>query len=558
VVGPRSPPAAASRSRGHVTEPAVAVPGGSRRLLRSSAVVGVGTALSRVTGFGRVAAIAYALGATQVTGVYAYANETPNILYELLLGGILTATLLPLFVRQFEQRDDEATNAIATVAVVALLAATVIGVVLAPWIVRVYTLQVHGPTQDQQRELATAWLRCFMPQIFFYGVTAIATGLLNARRRFAAAAFAPILNNLVVISLFLALPRITDEPITVGRALDDIGLLLFIGLGTTAGIAAMALALWPALVRAGVRLRPVFAWRHAAVRTMLRLSGWTVGYVIANQIALWVVLVLANGKASGPFVYLSAYAFFQLPHGLFAVSITTAIQPELASAYVSDNRVGLRYRFARGLRLIVTLMVPAAAFYVALSQPIVAALLQRGAFDATATARVADTLLCFAVGLPAFSIYLYTLRGFYAMQDTRTPFVVNCFENALNIAAALVLYPMMGIPGLALAFSLAYTISAVLALVVMDHRLHALRGRQIGSTTARVLTVAAIVAGVTWGIAEQLGYDTPRAALVASMVAGPVGLVVGIAGLWVLRVHELGELRDAFRRGAGRDAVVSP
>lgn len=531
--------------------------GGSRRLLRSSAVVGVGTALSRLTGFGRVAAIAYALGATKVSGVYAYANETPNILYELLLGGILTATLLPLFVRHFHEHDEEATNAVVTVATVALLGATVLGILLAPIIVRLYTLQVTGPTADQQRELATAWLRCFMPQILFYGLTAIATGLLNARRRFAAAAFAPILNNLVVIAIFLSLPRLVSGPITVERVLDDPQLLLWIGLGTTAGIAAMALALWPAVVRARVHLRPLFAWRHAAVRTMFRLSGWTVGYVIANQIALWVVLVLANGKSSGAFVYLSAYAFFQLPHGLFAVSITTAIQPELASAFVGGNLAGLRYRFARGFRLIVTLMVPAAALYVGLTQPIVAALLQRGAFDAADTQRVADVLLAFAVGLPFFSTYLYIQRGFYAMQDTRTPFLVNCFENAVNIVLALLLFDALGIPGLALSFSIAYAVASLVSLAIMSRRLGGLRGRQLGSTFARVIVVGAAVAGTTWVVARALGYATPTEAIAACVVAGTAGLVVAVAGLWAMRVHEYQDLRDAFRRGAGRGAVVS-
>ncbi len=539
-----------------MTAPAAAS-GGSRQLLRSSAVVGVGTALSRLTGFGRVAAIAYALGATKVSGVYAFANETPNILYELLLGGILTATLLPLFVRHHQDHDEEATNAVVTVAAVALIGATVLGIVLAPVIVRLYTIQVDGPSADTQRELATSWLRCFMPQIFFYGLTAIATGLLNARRRFAAAAFAPILNNVVVIAIFLSLPRLVSGPITLDRVLDDPQLMLWIGLGTTAGVAAMALALWPAIVRAGVHLRPVFAWRHAAVRTMVRLSGWTVGYVIANQIALWVVLVLANGKSSGAFIYLSAYAFFQLPHGLFAVSITTAIQPELATAYVADNILGLRYRFARGLRLIITLMAPAAALYVGLAQPIVAALLQRGAFDATDTARVADTLLAFAVGLPAFSVYLYIQRGFYAMQDTRTPFLVNCFENAVNIAGALVLFPLMGLPGLALSFSIAYTVAALTSLGIMSRRLGGLRGRQVGSTFARVLVVAAVVAAVTYAIADRLGSATPSEAIVTCVVAGTVGLVVAMVGLRAMRVPEYHDLRDAFRRGAGRGAIVS-
>jgi putative peptidoglycan lipid II flippase len=540
-----------------VTDPSPARPSGSSRLLRSSAVVGVGTALSRITGFGRVAAIAYALGASTVAGVYAYANETPNIVYELLLGGILTATLLPLFVRSLVDDDEEATNAIVSVAAVGLLALVVLGVVIAPWIVKIYTLRVDAPNADEQRELATAWLRCFMPQIFFYGMTALATSMLNARRRFAAAAFAPILNNVVVIAMFLSLPRLVDGPITVDRVLDDTQLLLYIGFGTTAGIAAMALALWPALRHAGVHLKPLFAWRHAAVRTMFRLSGWTVGYVVVNQIALWVVLVLANEKSAGAFVYLSAYAFFQLPHGLFAVSITTAIQPELAAAHVADSVTGFRYRYARGLRLILTLMIPAAALYLGLAQPLVAALLQRGAFDAGDSERVADTLLGFAVGLPAFSTYLYSMRAFYAMQDTRTPFVINCLQNTLNIVGALVLFPELGLPGLSLAFSLAYVIAALVALGVIGSRLGGLRGRQVGSTFARVTVVGVTMGVLTWLVADQLGYSSPTEAIMTTVVGGLVGLAVGVLGLWLMRVREFAELRDAFRPAA-REATVTP
>ena len=234
------------------------------RLVRASATVAVGTALSRVTGFARVAAIAYALGVSTLAGTYAYANETPNIVYELLLGGILTATLVPLFVQQFERHNEAATSAMVTVSVVALVVITALGVLLAPWIVDLYTIRVHGPTRAEQQELATTLLRCFMPQMLFYGLTALATALLNARRRFAAAAFAPVLNNLVVIAIFIALPRLASGPLTFDRVRKDAGLVLLLGLGTTAGIAAMALALWPALRRAGIRLRFRFSPRDAA------------------------------------------------------------------------------------------------------------------------------------------------------------------------------------------------------------------------------------------------------------------------------------------------------
>ena len=527
------------------------------RLLRSSAVVGVGTALSRITGFVRVAAIAYALGVSTLAGVYSYANETPNIVFELLLGGVLTATLVPLFVKHLEDRDDDATSAVCTVAVVALVVITILGELLAPWIVHLYTLRVRGGNVEAQRELATAFLRCFMPQMFFYGVTALATAMLQARRRFAAAAFAPIVNNIVVIALFVSLPQFVARPITVNRVLDDPALLLFIGLGTTAGIVAMAVVLWPALRRAGVHLRFLFAWRHAAVRTMLRLSGWTVGYVIANQIALWVVLVLANGKRGGPFVYLSVYAFFQLPHGLFAVSIMTTVQPELASAFARSDWPALRHRFARGMRLILAVVIPAAALYVGLARPMVVALLQRGAFSAHDAALVADTVVAFAVGLPAFSVYLYTLRGYYSLRDTRTPFLLNCLENAVNIGLALALYPVLGIRGLAFAFSAAYTIAVVVTLAAFGRRIGGLRGRAVGTTSARVVVVGVAVGAATWGVSRFIGWSSPGTAILATLVGAVVGLAVALAGLAILRVDELHDVIALVRHRSRARQVAS-
>lgn len=529
----------------------------TRSLVQSSAVVGIGTALSRLTGFLRVAAIAYALGITTLAGVYSYANETPNIVYELLLGGVLTATLVPQFVKHFHDDDDDATSAVVSIAMLALLAISVLGVVLAPFIVDVYTLRVSGPGRAAQQELATNLLRLFMPQMLFYGITALATSLLQARRRFAAAAFAPILNNVVVITMFLALPRVINGRLTVDRVNDDSGLLLLLGLGTTAGIAAMGLALLPALRAARIHLRFVPSIRHAAVRTMLRLSGWTVGYVIANQVALWVVLVLANGEKGGAFAYLSAYAFFQLPYGLFSVSVMTAVAPDLAAAGTRGDAPAMRHRFARSLRLTLAVIVPAAAVYVALARPIVVALLQRGAFSASDAALVSDTLIAFAAGLPFFSTYLFALRAFYALSDTRTPFFLNSIENAINIGLALALFGRFGIPGLAAAFSGAYALAAILTLAVLSKRLGGLQGRGIGTTGGRILAVSAVGALAARAVADQLEWSSSGRAVASVALGLVVAAILVVAGLWAARVEEVRELVLLFRR-RGRAPLVAP
>ncbi|MFI5046843.1 MAG: murein biosynthesis integral membrane protein MurJ [Acidimicrobiia bacterium] len=520
-------------------------------VLRSSAVVALGTALSRVTGFVRIAAIAYALGAATLAGTYSYANESPNVVYELLLGGVLTATLVPLFVRHFEAGDDDAASAICTVTMLVLLGVTIIGIVAAPWIVDLYTLRVGGATADTQRELATTLLRWFMPQMFFYGIVTLATAMLNARRRFAAAAFAPMLNNLVVIAVFLALPRVADGDLTVRSVAGDPALIVLMGLGTTAGIVAMALALLPALHLAGVRLRFLPALHHAAVRTMLRLSGWTVGYVIANQVALLVVTILAAGTPGGPFVYVSAYAFFQLPHGLFAVSFMTTFAPELASAASRGDIGTLREQLSRGMRLTTVAIVPAAALYLGLARPIIVTLLQRGAFDAADAIRVADTLAAFAVGLLPFSIYLFALRAFTSRLDTFTPFWLNCVENAVNIALAFSLYAWLGVPGLALAFSIAYLVAAVLTLVVLHQRLHGIDGARLASTTGRVLIAGAAVAGTTWLVADTFGTSSTGAAVLATALGLMVGGAVYVGFLALLRVEELKMLLSLVARRGG-------
>ncbi len=529
---------------------------GSRRLLRSSAIVGLGTSASRITGYARVAAIAYALGGSALAGTYAYASQTPSMLYELLLGGVLTATLVPLFVRYVERRDEDAASAIFTISALALIVVTAIGVLIAPWIVRLFTLRVDGAERAAQQEVATTLLRLFMPMVLFYGMIALATALLHAHRKFAAAAIAPVLNNLVVIAVFLAIPRLYDgSELRLANAQHDTALLLLLGIGTTAGVAAVAIVLVPALLHTGAHLRFLPAWRHHAVVTMARLSGWTIGYVIANQIALWFVLILANGDNGGPFLYLSAYTFFQLPHGLLAVSLTTTLAPEMASAAGRGDLAALRERLAFGMRMIGLMILPAAAAYIGLARPIVVVLLQRGAFSADDAAVVADSIAAFSVGLVFFSIYLFALRAFYALPDTRTPFIINCFENAANVVFAIPLYFWLGIPGLALAFSAAYVLGSIVTLDLLRHRIGGLGGRRTFNSLARCAVAAVAVALVTWATSAVIGWDGTGRALASTVVGLLAATVVYIGGLALLRVPELGELRALLPGRAPRSSV---
>jgi putative peptidoglycan lipid II flippase len=521
-------------------------------------VVALGTLLSRVTGLVRVGALAYALGQATLADTYNLANSTPNIVYELLIGGVLSATLVPVFVDHLQRRDERATSAVFTVTMTALVALTAAAMVFAPLIARLYSLDAKGAQRAAQLEVMTFLIRCFLPQMCFYGFTALATALLNARRRFAAAAYAPVLNNVVVVCMLLAFTRLASGPqaswVDVGRIRGDDGLLLLLGIGTTAGIAAMALVLVPAIARAGAHLRFVFDWRHEAVRRVVRLSGWTVGYVVTNQIALLFVLILAStGNAGDVSAYQYAFIFFQLPHGLFAVSIMTTTTPELARHAALDDTEGMRDQFTLGLRYLLLVVIPSSVALAVLAQPALSVLV-RGGFDTHDAAVTADVLQGFAVGLVPFSVYLFTLRGFYARQDTRTPFIVNAIENGCNIGLALLLFAALGVRGLAFAYAGAYAVAAVLALGLLQRRIGDLLPKPVRATTVKSLIASAGLGASAAICAGAIGRDTPAQAAVAVAVAALVGSIVYVAILSALRSDELrGVLGVLRRRSASAD-----
>jgi putative peptidoglycan lipid II flippase len=546
-VSQASPPTSSETVSASTTEASAA-----SRLVRSSTVVGLGTLLSRVTGLVRVAALAYALGQATLADTYNLANTTPNIVYELLIGGVLTATLVPIFVDHLRHDDPRATSAVFTVTLSVLVVLSAIAMVFAPEIARLYSLDATGRERVAQLEVMTFLIRCFMPQMVFYGFTALASALLNARRRFAAAAYAPVLNNVVVVCVLIAFTRIAtgpqDEWTNVQRIRGDTGLLLLLGLGTTAGIVAMALVLVPALHNAGARIRLVFDWRHAAVRRVIRLSGWVVGYVISNQIALLVVLVLAStGHPGDVTAYQYAFIFFQLPHGLFAVSIMTTTEPEIARRASARDWPGMRDDFTLGLRYLLLVVVPSSVALLVLAHPAVSVLI-RGGFDANDAALTAKVLQGFAIGLVPFSVYLFTLRGFYSLQDTRTPFIINAIENACNIVFALALFPLLGVRGLAFAYAAAYLVAAVIALIWLTRRIGEILPAPVRATALRSV-VGSLALGVVAGLAAvAIGHATTVRAVVAVLVASVAGGAAYIAVLAAMRSNELRGLLQVLRR----------
>ena len=527
-------------------------------LLRTNAGIAAGTALSRITGYGRILALAYLMQTSSAPGdkgsglaaAYFLANTTPNIIYDLILGGILSATLVPLFTEAFEKNDTEAVNAIVSTAVAALVAITAIATLAAPLIIKFYTAVRLDPDVDasRYRGVSTTLAYFFLPQIFFYGMTAIATALLNARRHFFAAAWAPVLNNVIVIAMLLLARSVIDEVPSLELVQTSATFRWLLGFGATAGVMAMALILLPALTGSGIRIRAHLDWRHPAIKKLVRLSGWTAGYVVANQIAFLIVTQLAQRSTGGWVAYSTMYTFFQLPYGLLAVTVMTTVGPELARDITHRDRDAFRRRIRDGLWLIILLMVPASIVMAVFATPIAKLAGSFGDIPASP-----DVLAAFACGLVGFSAYLYFMRGFYAMHNTKTPFVINVIENILNIFFAYVLVDRYGVKGLAWSFSIAYLISALVAYWVLSQWSGGLQGSTLVRGLSRLGLIALCTAIAAWAARDNI--DGTGAALFGKLAFAAAAIVaiyvMLLAGLGLLDARRARTLIPGHRRVTG-------
>ena len=276
-----------------------------QRLLAANVSVALGTLLSRITGLLRVIVFGIVLGQNALADAYDGANNTPNSIYELLLGGVLSATLVPLFTAHSRRTTTRPRPRSSRSSVIAMAALTAVAVVAAPFIFHIFSLSPSATVDaEQYRRVGTSLARIFLLQIFFYGLMALGSALLKARRRFFAPAWAPVLANIVIIAFLLVVPSaLNGRDPSLGLADTDAGFRLLLGLGATFGIAAMAVVLVPALVRAGVRLPLPPGLAPPGGAQAPTLSGWTLGYVVANQVALIVVKNLARPGSGGQDAY---------------------------------------------------------------------------------------------------------------------------------------------------------------------------------------------------------------------------------------------------------------
>lgn len=530
------------------------------QLGRATAIMTIGTVFSRATGLLRIAAIAAALGVTEsrLPDTYNLANTAPNIIYELFLGGVLTSVFVPVFVELLEkegrERAWEVASAMINLAITTLVVLTVVGIVAAPTIASLYASRLEGADAIQQEQVLTFLLRLFIPQIIFYGLTAITAGLLNAHKKFGAPMFTPILNNLTVIAVFILFANSFGA---VGLQDVTTNQQLIIGLGTTAGVAIMAFAQLPFLKGLG-RYRLTFSLRHPSVRKLGRLSIFVVGYVVSNQLGYFVVQGLANGQQGGYSAYINAFTFFMLPHGLFAVSVITALLPGMSGAAVNGRWDEFRSRLSSGVRATTLLVLPAAVGYFVLGERIIRYLLERGVMTADSTELVAGVLRFFVLGLLPFSIFQLFLRAFYAMQDTKTPFLINVVAVILNAAINIPMFKLLGVEGLAAGHAISYVFGVTAQARVLSGRIGGLGGRELFSSLVRIAGATAIMGLVVFGASELMGnvlvgrdFLSQTAGLLVPVITG---VIVYLGAAHVLGVKELAMVKGLLARKGGKDS----
>ncbi|MCU1451545.1 MAG: putative rane protein putative virulence factor [Acidimicrobiales bacterium] len=511
-------------------------------LLRSTAAITVGNIASRITGFVRVLAIGAALGTTFLGNTYQTSNLVSNILFELLAAGLLSSVLVPTFVGLVDQgRPEEAervAGALLGVCLVALASVLVAGLVLRPWIMRLLTIAVSDQrVRHDEVELGSFFLWFFLPQLLLYAAGAVATALLHGVRRFAAPAFAPIANNVLVTATMAAFWLMHGG--RHGGLELDLGERLLLALGTTGGVLAMTAVTFVAVWRAGLRLRPRWDLHHPSVRAMAGPGAWAAAYLAMTQLLIAVTLVLANRVAGGVVAYQIAYTFFLLPYAVLAQPVMTALFPRLSSDALAGRWSRFSASLSGGVRLVAFLVLPATAVMAALAGPALR-LMELGALDAAGAHLVARVLAAFVLGIVGWSALQLLTRASYAVGDTRTPTLVNAGVTFVGIGLMLWWFSLSTGGGrvvvLGLAQSVALVGGAAVLLYLVAH--HIRQSLPVAASVAR----SAACAAVAYGTARVVDAALPsgsRAGAALTVVVGGVLAVLVYAGLqWAARAPE--------------------
>ncbi len=556
--------------------PATAPDTASRSLLSSSAVMAAGTIVSRLSGFVRGILLAAALGVGLHADVFNIANTVPNMLYILLAGGVVNAVLVPQLVRSMKNDADggEAyTNRIITLAGLFLLIVTVGLVLAAPWLMRLF-LDPHFFDPDRSAQLASviAFARYCLPQVFFYGMFVLVGQVLNARGRFGPMMWAPIANNVVAVAVLIT------YLITLGPAEGaekeggfSAGAEALLGIGSTLGIVVQLLVLVPYLKSTGFTFRPRLDFRGSGLGHTLRLGVWTVLFVVVNQIAYTVVVRLASrgtvgAGADGPggpgdpvgtgyTIYSNSFLLAMVPHSIITVSLATAMLP-LLSSYAAESRLrDVGRAVSSTLRSAYALVVPVAVMFSVMSLDIANVIWAYGSAEKD-FANFAPTLALFGIGLVLFTAHYLMLRGFYALEQTRRVFWIQCGIAVTNIVAAVLLTrgapPSQTAPRLVIAYACSYAVGALTSYVLLSRTVGGLEGRRLVRFLVRLVIAVALSGSAALGLREVMSELAPGTgklhALLDLAVVGAAfaGIYLGAARL--LRITEVSDVTQLITR----------
>ncbi|MCW2833133.1 MAG: integral rane protein MviN [Nocardioides sp.] len=548
-----------------------------QKVIASSAVMAVGTAFSRLSGFLRGALLVAALGTALQGELFTIANTLPNMIYILVAGGVFNAVLVPQLVRsQKSDLDggDAYANRVITLAGLFLGAVTVVLIVVTPLVIRLFlSSEYDDPDHAAHLQSVIDLTRLCLPQVFFYGMFVLVGQILNARGKFGPMMWAPIANNVVAVLMLAAYLLLYGR---AGEAEQQeafaSGQELLLGVGSTLGIALQLLILLPYLKAAGFGYRPRFDFRDAGLTRTLSLGMWTVLFVVVNQLAYVVVVNLASSgpvrdpSGTGYAVYSMAFLILMVPHSIVTVSLATAILPTI-SAHAAENRLReMGASVGSTLRTTLSVMLPFAALLGVLSYDVANVLFGWGKDHQAA--RIGPTLTFFAPGLVFFTVHYLMLRGFYALEQTRRVFFIQCAISATNIVLAIVLVHQVSAvrtaPALALAYLGAYAVGSVISYTVLSGVLGDLQTPRLVRFLVRMLVVVAVAGLAAWlvkaGVSELLGprADDPHPLVSAGRggLAGAVGLVVVLVLARALRIREVTSLTHAATSRLRRRRVL--
>jgi putative peptidoglycan lipid II flippase len=525
---------------------------------RSSAIMAAGSLVSRITGLLRTVMIGAAIGASFVGNPYNLSNNLPNMVYELLLGGVLGSVLVPYLTRarlNDADRGQAYAQRLMTLTLTFLAGATVIAVLAAPLLTRLFSITQHPAATADQLHLTTTLSYLILPEILFYGFAALAAAILNTRGHFAAPTWTPILNNVVVIltaGIFIALPS--------AKHLDATNIstaqILVLGVGTTLGIVVQAAGLLPALRRVGYRWKWRFDFRKLQLRELGRAGGWMLSYVIASELALVVGLVIMTGvsghklpdgtQAPGIAIYSSAFLVFVMAHGICAVSIMVALMPRLSAAAAEGRLADLAAQMASATRLSAVILIPITAAYLTLGHPLAITLFSWHSYTPEQAHQTGTVIALAGLGLVPYAISQMQLFAFYALREQKTAGLISFPVAALRIALGVLFAVVLPIAWVTASLMIANTMSYILALVIG----YVLLRRQLGNlglttmfTALGRLAVAALVAAVpTYLLVLVMAHiiGTGKLASFATLVIGGILLVaVYIAVAMALKAKDV-------------------